>query len=82
MLLFIIAIGGNTYALLGDLPAASKSLDKLKEALWKDYEPKPVIIVEQFQFYCRNQAANEPLTEYKGVMSFGNSLCFCWLPTY
>ena len=67
----------SNFILLSDLLAASKSLDKLKEALWKDYRPKPVIIVQQFKFHCRNQAANEILTEYEGVMSFGNSLCLC-----
>lgn len=48
-------IGGKTYALLSDLFApnkpALKTLKQLKKTLETYFEPKPVVIVERFQFH-------------------------------
>ena len=47
---------------------AFKSLDELKEFLWKHYEPKSVKIAEWFQFHYKNQAANETVIEHEAEL--------------
>ena len=48
-------IRGQTYALLSNLLApekpASKTVDQLTQVLVKHYKPKPVVIIERFQFH-------------------------------
>ena len=65
-------IGGKTYALLSDLLApdkpASKTLKQLKKTLQTHFEPKPVVIVERFQFHRRNQEAGESVAEYEAEL--------------
>ena len=48
-------IGSKTYALLSDLitpeKPASKTFKQLTKILQTNFEPKPVVIVEHFQFH-------------------------------
>ena len=61
-------IGGKTYALLSSLLAPQKPKDKtfaeLSDVLQKHFEPKPVVIVQRFHFYRRNQAPGESVADY------------------
>ena len=58
---FLSVLGSKTYTLLRNLlsPALPKDKDfaKLARELTSHFEPKKVVIVEQFNFYCRNQQA-------------------------
>ena len=75
-------IGSRTYALLSDLLApdkpASKTFKQLTKTLQTHFEPKPVVIVERFQFHRRNQEAGESVAEYERRLTtnckFGNHL--------
>ena len=55
---FLSVIGGQMYTLLKNLLAPDKpheqSLSKLLETLRKHYEPKKVVIAEQFTFHRHN----------------------------
>ena len=49
---------------------AFKSLDELKEILWKHYEPKSVKI-----FHYKNQAAYETVIEYEAELHHLATCC-------
>ena len=65
---FLSVIGGQMYSLLRNLLAPAKpheqNLQKLLEALRKYYEPKRVVIAEQFTFHQRNQEVDESIADY------------------
>ena len=52
---FLSVIGGKTYDLLQNLLSPTdpkdKSFDELVETLKGHFEPKPIVITEQFHFY-------------------------------
>ena len=62
------SIGVPTYSLLSDLLAphapGSKSLREIMEVLRSHFEPKRVVIAQWFNFYKRDQAAGESITDY------------------
>ena len=71
-------IGSRTYALLSDLLAPRR---KLLSSSQRPCRPKPVVIVERFQFHRRNQEAGESVAEYEAELrrlttncKFGNHL--------
>ena len=41
-----------------------KTYDQLVEFLQKHYDPVPIVIVERFHFYQRNQHTRESITDY------------------
>ena len=61
-------IGSTTYALLSSLLAPVKPGDKpfavLSETLLCHFDPKPLVIAEQFHFHRCNQASSESISEY------------------
>ena len=65
---FLTLIGPQTYSLLSGLIAPDKPSTKayadLKEVLRKHLKPKPLIIVEWFEFHRRIQKENETVAEY------------------
>ena len=71
-LILLSVIGSRTYALLSDLLApdkpASKTFKQLTKTLQTHFEPKPVVIVECFQFHRRNQEAGESVAEYEAEL--------------
>ena len=66
--ILLTAIGGKTYALLSHLSAPQKpsveSFPELSLILKDHFEPKPVVIAENFHFHHRNQAVGESVMEY------------------
>ena len=65
-------IGNKTYTLLSNLlipeKPVSKTFKQLTKTLQTHFEPKPVVIVERFQFHQRNQEAGESVVEYKAEL--------------
>ena len=61
-------ISRNTYALLRNLVAPAspkdKSFKELPEQLTSHFEPKPLVIAERFNFYCRSEQSGESIAEY------------------
>ena len=61
-------IGGKTYSLLRNLLSPTLPKDKDFAALTTElkihFEPKKVVIVERFNFYCRNQQVGESIATY------------------
>ena len=61
-------IGMKTYALLRSLLAphspTEQDFDTLVQTLKMHFDPKPLVIVESFYFYWRNQAADETMAAY------------------
>ena len=61
-------MGRQHYSLLCDLVAPDKpetnSLGALTDPLLKQYEPEPIVIVEHFHFYQRNQKPRESIADY------------------
>ena len=66
--IFLSVMGGKTYSVLRDLLAPvktlEKSFDELSSELRKHFQPKKIVIAEQFHFHRRNQAPEENITEY------------------
>ena len=64
----LTAIGRETYALLHNLLApdkpSAKTFPQLKVALQCHFDPKPLVIAEQFCFHCRCQQVGESIAEY------------------
>ena len=65
---FLSVVGGNIYALLRSLLALAKpqekSFDALVAELKKHFEPRKVVIAEQFNFHRRNQYSGETIAEF------------------
>jgi len=65
---FLNAIGAKMYTLLRDFlsPVAltDKSFEKLSAALKAHFEPKPLMIAEQYHFNQLSQRPNESMAEY------------------
>ena len=65
---FLSVLSGKIYALLRnlDLPAfpKDKSLEELTQELKNHFEPKKVVILERFNFYCREQQSGESIATY------------------
>ena len=61
-------IGGKTYSLLRDLLAPdrpdSKTFTQLAETLMEHFQPKTLVIAEQFYFHSRNQKTTETIGQY------------------
>ena len=68
----LMVIGPKVYMLLRGLLDLTlpkeKSYADLEKALTDHYEPKPLIIAERFNFYKREQAAGESLTDYQAEL--------------
>jgi len=56
---FLSALGKSTFQVLRNLVAPDKVKDKTQH-----YEPKPLVILERFNFNRRQQAANESVADY------------------
>lgn len=65
---FLSAVGSKTYGVLRNLlaptPPKDKTFEQIKETLAAHYDPKPLVIVERFHFYRRNQGPTETVNEY------------------
>jgi len=65
---FLTLVGSKTYALLSGLIAPAKPATKtyadLKAVLRQHLKPKPLVIVERFEFHRRVQKENETVDEY------------------
>ena len=65
---FLSLLGAKTYSLLRTLVAPSspreQSFKDLAKLLKSHFEPKPLVIVERFVFYRRNQQPGETVMEY------------------
>ena len=65
---FFSLLGSKTYSLLRSLVAPTlpqdKSLGDLVTTLKKHFEPKPLVIAEQFRLHQRSQNIGETVTEY------------------
>ena len=65
---FLSAVGGKTYMLLRSLLSPTlpqdRSYHNIVDALKKHYEPKPLVIAEQFHFHWWNQTTGESITDY------------------
>ena len=83
--ILLSCIGAPTYLLLSDLLApsapSSKSLQEISDSQSKHFEPKRVIIVQQFHFHKRNQLEGESMADYDAKLrklathcDFGNHL--------
>ena len=85
-------IGPKTYSILRSLIAPespqSKSLDALYKILKTHYDLKPLVILERYNFHCRNQSPTKSIAEYIAELrrlvstcDFGNflgeALCDC-----
>ena len=66
---FLNAVGSRTYALLRDLLSpvkpAVKSFADIQKVLINQYEPKPLVIAEQFYFHL---GANESVLQYVAAL--------------
>ena len=66
--ILLICIGAPTYSLLSDLfaPSAlsSKSFQVISEALRNHFEPKRVVIAQQFHFYKCDHLEGESIADY------------------
>ena len=66
--MFLSVLGGKTYALLRNLVSPAlpkdKGLNELTRELKNHFEPKKVVIVERFNFYCHEQQSGESITMY------------------
>ena len=82
---FLSIAEGNIYALLRSLLSPvkpqEKTFTKLQAELMKHFQPKKVIITEQFNCHQRKQAPNESIAEYVAELrklttncDFGNYL--------
>ena len=69
---FLTVIGPANYTLLrGLVPPANpkdKTLAQLQAALKAHYEPKTIVIAEQFRFYRRAQAASKTIAEFVAAL--------------
>jgi len=81
----LTVIGSGTYALLSSLlvltKPCSKSFKGLADSLRQHFDPKPIVIAERYDFYKRDQAARERISEYLAELrrmathcNFGNFL--------
>ena len=65
---FLSVVGATMHTLLRDLLAPekpqAKDIDVLFKTLKNHYEPKQLLIAEQFYFYQRNQKTWESVSEY------------------
>ena len=65
---FVTIVGGKTYSLMSNILAPRKPPDlpyaDLVAAMKAHLKPKPLVIVERFQFHRRNQAESESVSEY------------------
>ena len=61
-------IGSTTYALLSNLVSPGKpkdkSLEELAKVLRRHFDPKPLVIADQFHFHRRDQAPGESISNY------------------
>ena len=66
--IFLSVIGGTTYGLLRNLVASEnpkdKSFQEIVEAFQAHFEPKPIVIAEQYHFHRRDQAPGETMAAY------------------
>ena len=66
--IFLSVVGGKIYSLLRDLLAPikpkEKSFDELVSELKKHFQPKKIVIAEQFHFHRRNQAPEESVADF------------------
>ena len=71
----LTVIGANAYTWLRSLLSPelplTKTYEHLVETLKRYYEPKPLIITEQFHFHCRTKTAREYNGEY--IAELGDS---------
>ena len=83
--ILLSAISSSPYTLLSDLLTLNapkeKSLDEITAASKKHFEPKRVVIAEQFAFHKWNQAMGESIADYDAALwrlathcKFGNYL--------
>ena len=77
---FITVIGARTYGLLKSLlqpqapQDAAVTLDKMKDVLWKHFDPKPSPIVQRFKFHTRVRKQDESVATY--VAELGHARCY------
>ena len=76
------AIGGKTYGLLRDLVAPAnpknKSFGEIVDAIQAQYEPKPLIIAERFNFHRRDQLPGETVATYIAELRRLATKVFLW----
>jgi len=72
-------IGRKTYSFLRNLTSPNlpkdTSFKALTDKLKEHFEPKKVIIVERFSFYCWNQDPSETITAYVAELRRLASTC-------
>ena len=77
--IFLSIIGTRSYSLLRDLLLPDKPRDKdlktLMEVLKAHYEPTPLVIVERFNFYRRDQKIGESVEEFKAELKKLSTHC-------
>ena len=76
---FLSVVGAKAYTLLRSLLSPqlphTRTYEELEDALKQHFQPKPLVITEQFHFHRRNQAMGESIAEYMAELRRLTTYC-------